>query len=143
MTEPARVDGAKSPAAIVFLAVALGAVTALVILAALGTVGIVEPIPNLPLTVMRLIGLVLLVSGFTVAGLLSGSISPRQIGQDDVAWWRANSAKAVVTWAMAEGLAIIGGVLFMLTGDLVLLAGLGIGGLVILGLNRPGRMMEG
>jgi hypothetical protein len=75
--------------------------------------------------------------------MLSGSIPPRQPDQDKGAWWKANGTKAGATWATAEGLAIIGGVLYFLTGDLVLLAGLGGGGLVILMLNRPGRMMEG
>jgi hypothetical protein len=92
---------------------------------------------------VRVVGLVLLVSGFLVTGMLSGSIAPRQTDQGARAWWQANSSKAVITWAIAEGLAVVGGVLYLLTGDLVLLAGLGGGGLVILVLNRPQRMMEG
>jgi hypothetical protein len=115
----------------------------LVILVVLGTVGIVGPIPGLPLTVIRVVGLVLLVVGFTATGVLSGSIPPLRSGENEIAWWQANSGKAVATWAAAEGLAIIGGVLFLLMADPVLLAGLGGGGLVILVLNRPGRMMEG
>ncbi len=132
-----------SPATIIFLAVTVGAVLSVATLAVLGSIGIVLPIPNLPLIMVRVVGLVLLVSGFLVTGMLSGSIAPRQTDQGARAWWQANSSKAVITWAIAEGLAVVGGVLYLLTGDLVLLAGLGGGGLVILVLNRPQRMMEG
>ena len=149
MTEPhgggggATSTSARSPATLLYLAISAGTVVTLVVLVLLGSAGIVDPIPGLPLTVVRVVGLVLLVLGFTATGMLSGSIPPRQSGENEAAWWQANSGKAVATWAAAEGLAIVGGVLFLLTADLVLLAGLGGGGLVILVLNRPGRMMEG
>jgi len=131
------------PAGILFSLIAFGAAAMLVVFVILGSLGVVSPVPNLPETVMRVVGLVILVSGFTVIGMLSGSIPPRQSSQTDWDWWQANSRKAVITWAGAEGLAVIGGVLFLITGDLVLLLGLGGGGLVILMLNRPKRMMEG
>jgi hypothetical protein len=133
----------RSPATFVFLAVVVGAVVTVSILAVLGTLRVVEPIPNIPLTAVRVFGLVALVSGFMAAGMLSGRIPPLQTDQDEVSWWQANSQKAVVTWAAAEGIAVVGGVLFLLTADVVLLAALGGGGLLILLLNRPGRMMEG
>ena len=132
-----------SPATLVFFAIAVGAVLTLAVLVTLGAGGIVYPIPDFPLTLVRVVGLVLLVAGFTVTGMLSGSIPPRQSNQDERAWWQANSQKAVGTWAMAEGLAVVGGVLYLLTGDLVLLVGLGGGGLMILLLNRSQRLMEG
>jgi hypothetical protein len=127
----------------VFLAIVAGVVLTVGTLAVLSAAGIVTPIPDLPLTTIRVVGLLLLVVGFTTAGMLSGSIPPRHASQDERAWWTANSQKAIGTWAMAEGLAVVGGVLFLLTSDLVLLAGLGGGGLLILLLNRPQRMMEG
>jgi hypothetical protein len=126
-----------------FLAISAGAVLTVGILTVLGAAGIVSPIPGLPLTVVRVVGLVLLVVVFTVTGMLSGSIPPRQSGEDERAWWQANSQRAVGTWAMAEGLAVVGGVLYLLTSDLVPLVGLGGGGFLILLLNRPLRMMEG
>jgi len=132
-----------SPAALLHLVIVVGAIVTVAILAMLSTTGIVEPIPEIPLTVVRAAGLVLLVSGFTVAGMLSGRIPPRQTDQDELAWWQANAQKAVVTWAAGEGLAVVGGVLFLLTADVVVLAGLGGGGLLIILLNRPARMMEG
>jgi hypothetical protein len=121
----------------------LCAILTVITLAVIGSLEIGIPKPDLPGTLLRVIGLVILVAGFIVTGMLSGSIPPRQTDQDELTWWRANSSKAIATWATAEGLAIIGGTFYFLTGDLVLLAGLGGGGLVILMLNRPGRMMEG
>jgi len=128
---------------VVFIAIAIGAVMSLVVLAVIGVTAVNQPIVDLPSTVMRVVGLVLLVVGFTATGLFSGGIPRRQSSETEAAWWKANGGKAVATWACAEGLAVVGGVLFVLLGDLVLLAGLGGGGLVILMLNRPGRMMEG
>ena len=148
MTDPQEGQGATpghvrpNAPKLVFLAVAVGATLTLITLAVLGSIDLGFPRPELPTTVVRVAGLVLLISGFTVAGMLSGSIPPRQADQDDGAWWKANFMRAAVTWVIAEGLAIFGGVLYFLTGDLVLLAGLGGGGLVVLVLNRPGRMME-
>jgi len=136
-------SGKRNPAALIYVLVFAGAVLTTSILAVLGFAGIVSPIPDLPSVVLRVVGLVLLVLVFGVSGMVSGGIRPLAREQDEQDWWTENGSRAVATWALAEGLAVVGGVFWLLTGDLVILVGLGVGGVVILVLNRPGRMMEG
>ncbi len=132
-----------NPASLVYLAIVFGAVLTVLVLVIVGASGVVSPIPDIPHTIVRVVSLVFLVSGVAVVGIISGGVRPRQGDMDELAWWRANSSRAVIAWAAAEGLAVVGGVLWLLTGDWVPLAGLGVGGLVVLVLNRPGRLMEG
>lgn len=134
---------AGNPASLVFLAIAFGAVLTVFVLAIVGALGLVSPIPDVPHMIVRVISLVFLVSGVAVVGMISGSIRPRRSDMDALAWWRANSSRALIAWAAAEGLAVVGGVLWLLTGDWIPLVGLGVGGLVVLVMNRPGRLMEG
>jgi len=133
----------KSPAAVVYLAVGAGAALGVVALTVIGVLGIVTPMSTLPNLPFRVVGLVLLVVGFVATGMLSGGIPPCRAEERASEWWRANSTRAVITWAAAEGLAILGGVLWLLSGDLILYVCLVGGGLVLLLLNRPKRMMEG
>lgn len=130
-------------ALIAYVVFFFGAASAVVILTVVRAAGIVTPSADLPLLTIRVVGLVLLVIGFVVTGVLSGRIPPKKSGEDDSAWWQANSSDAVATWATAEGIAILGGVFWLLTGDVILLIGLAGGGLVLLLLNRPQRMMAG
>jgi FtsH-binding integral membrane protein len=141
--EPAVDASRTSPASLVYWALTGGAFVTVAVLAVVASAGIVAPIPNLPVSVIRIVCFVLLVAGFAVTGMFSGSVSPRQAGQDESGWWEANSNKAVLTWALAEATASVGAVLHMFTGDLIPLVALGGGGLLILLLNRPQRMMEG
>ncbi len=60
---------------------------------------------------------------------------------DRDAWWRANVQRALVVWALAEGSALVGAALWLLTGDLAVLAGVCGAALAVLALNRPGRLL--
>jgi hypothetical protein len=94
----------------VYWALAGGAFVTVTVLVVIASAGIVSPIPNFPKLAIRIVSFVLLVAGFAVTGMFSGSIPPLQTGQDEGQWWQANSNKAVLTWALAEGTAAIGGV---------------------------------
>ncbi|MFC1640246.1 hypothetical protein ACFL3B_05750 [Gemmatimonadota bacterium] len=133
----------RSPASIVYLAVFAGAFLSVAALTIVGTTGIVSAPQGFPLLPFRIIGMVLLVLGFVATGVLSGGIPPRGSDADELEWWRANSTRAVSTWATAEGLAILGGVFWLLTRDMIVYVCLVGGGLVLLLLNRPQRLMEG
>jgi hypothetical protein len=133
----------KNPASLAYLSVVIGAVVGVGVLTVLGARGIVAPLDGLPFLPIRILGLVLLVSGFLATGMLSGGIPPRSPDADPLMWWKANSVRAVGTWAAAEGMAIVGGVFWLLSGDVILYGCLVGGGLVLLLLNRPQRMMEG
>lgn len=142
-SEAAAGESSKSPAAVVYLAVVAGATMVVIALTVVGFLGIVSPLSGLPHLPLRVGGLMLLVLGFLVTGMLSGGIPPCRADHDESEWWRANSARAVITWAAAESLAILGGVFWLLTGDLILYVCLVAGGLGLLFVNRPQRMMEG
>ena len=133
----------KNPASLAYLSIVIGAVTGVGVLTVLGVRGIVTPLEGLPFLPIRIFGLVLLVSGFLAIGMLSGGIPPRSPDVHPLVWWKANSVRAVGTWAAAEGMAIAGGAFWLLSGDVILYGCLVGGGLVLLLLNRPQRMMEG
>jgi len=133
----------KNVALLLYLAIVAGAVLGVVAPTIIGARGVMSPSPDLPLLPIRVVGLVLLVFGFLAVGILSGGIPPLGTGADESEWWSANSTRAVGTWAMAEGLAILGAVFWVLTGDTILYVGLVAGGFVLLFLNRPQRMMKG
>lgn len=133
----------KNPASLAYFSIAAGAVLGVGVLTVLGVRGIVSPVEGLPFLPIRIFGLVLLVTGFLATGMLSGGIPPRSPDSDLPTWWKANSVRAVAAWAAAEGMAIIGGVFWLLSRDLILYVCLVGGGLVLLLLNRPQRMMEG
>lgn len=135
-------DSGRSPAVILHLAFAAGAMLGVVAIAVVGSLGIVTPIPDLPRTPMRAIGLVLMVGGFVATGALSGGVGPRRKDQSEMSWWRANSTRATATWALSEGLAIIGAVFWLLTRDIIVFVCLVGGGIGLLIFNRPGKMME-
>ena len=137
------VEPSHNIALLVYLAGVAGAVLGVGALTVVGARGVVSPIDDLPLLPLRIIGMVLMVLGFLAVGVLSGGIPPRQPDANPSEWWAANSSRAVITWATAEGLAILGGVFWLLSGDMILYLCLVGGGLVLLFLNRPQRMMEG
>lgn len=141
--EAAAAPRRKNPAVLIYLAVWAGAVVCILALTVVGILSAMPLMPNPPLRTLRVIGLALLVAGFIGVGMLSGGILPCRADDDEMKWWRANSVRAVTTWAAAEGIAVLGAVFWLLTGDMVLYAGFVGGGLVLLMLNRPGRMMEG
>jgi hypothetical protein len=68
-------------------------------------------------------------------------ITPLAPGGDENAWWNAHLVSALLIWAMGESVAVLGSVFFFISGDPLMLAMIG-GGLLLLFLSRPGRLME-
>jgi len=90
---------------------------------------------------IRFIGGVVLVASLVLVRLVRSGVIPRQRGQDRNSWWAANAGRVLVIWAVADAVAMCGTVFWFLTGDPVLLA-LTAFGLLLLVLNRPGRLID-
>lgn len=127
-------------ASVVYLAMYGGVAGMLVILAVLRTQVGGAPGADLAL-VLRGVGGGLLVAGIVLHQVLRRSVVGRRAGESEDAWWRNNGARVVVLWVQAEGLALVGGVFWYLTGDTVLLA-LVVVGVLTLAFSRPGRLAE-
>ena len=97
---------------------------------------------SLPTWVFRVVALALAAGGFLVVQALRAGLPSRHAGEDRAAWWRTNGARAIAVWAVSEGTALTGGVLWFLTGDLLVLAVLAGVGLVSLILSRPGLLAD-
>lgn len=129
-------------ARVVWAAVALSATTATVILVALRTMGSVPApavvIPPIPLRVAS----VVLLLGATVALRVVRATFPA-VRSDRGEWWAAHLGRVVAVWALADGMAILGAVAFLLTGDsLVLALAVGWAAAMFVG-YAPGRLTNG
>ncbi len=127
----------------VYITLVFSAISAIVVLLAVSSMGVVTGSLELPLLPFRIVGLALLIVGFTVGGMMSGGIKPKSADEDATTWWQTNSQKAVLVWMIGEGLAVIAGVSWILVADMLLLVALSVGGLMLLFLNRPQRMIGG
>jgi len=101
-----------------------------------------QPPPSGPVWVFRVIAMALAAGGFVVVQVLRAALPSRHAGEERTAWWSANGARAITVWAVSEGMALTGGVLWFLTGDLLVLAVLTGFGLVSLMLSRPGLLAD-
>ena len=100
----------------------------------------VVDIPN-AVSVLRMTALGLFVAVVIVVRVLRSRIQPLAPDGDENAWWNAHLLPALAMWAAGEGVAMLGSVFFFLDGDLVMLAVIS-GGLLLLLLSRPGRLKE-
>ncbi len=82
------------------------------------------------------VGLLVLVVTFVGRGL------PRFTGGDPEVWWRANAPRVLVLWGAAEGAAIVGVVLWMLSGDHLLFALVAVPAIAVLGTHGPSQLLE-
>jgi hypothetical protein len=94
----------------------------------------------LPADVLRYVVLVVAAVDLALFRAMRGRIERPDAGVDLTAWWRANLGAAIIVWASAEGLSLIGAVFHYLTGDLVPLAVAGVG-VLLLALAQPGRLV--
>lgn len=92
--------------------------------------------------VFRIVTAAVLVGALFTAGLLWSRIPALRDWPDQAAWWREQAGRAVVVWALAEGAAMMGGVVWFLTGDPLILVGVTGAALAMLVMYRPGRLAE-
>lgn len=104
---------------------------------------LVFPVIDLPNAVaaLRVSALVIMVGQAVVVRMLRNRIAPLSPGGDENAWWNAHLVSAMAIWGLGEGVALLGSAFFFLAGDVVMLAMIG-GGLFLLLMSRPGRLME-
>lgn len=100
------------------------------------------PVSELPgaRTGLRLAALAATAVLVLLVGALRRRITPLAPNGDENAWWNAHLTPALAIWAVGEGGAFLGSVLFFLDGDALML-GLIAGGLLLLLQSRPGRLM--
>jgi len=126
----------------VWTAVALSAATATVILVALRAMGS-APVTEvvIPPTPLRVASMLLLL-GATVALRVVCATFPEVRGDRDD-WWTAHLGKAVAIWALADGMAVLGAVAYLLTRDaLVLALAVAWAAAMFVG-HAPGRLTNG
>ena len=99
-----------------------------------------EPYQDLVL-VFRIVALAELVIAVILIRMVRRRMEPFALGGDEVAWWRAHMAQAIIVWALAEGAVLLGAIFWLLTGDLVLLAGVAAVALALLVMNHPRALM--
>lgn len=127
-------------ARIVHAGIVGGVAIMILVIAALRTTLSLDPFDQLT-TVFRVVAVgVLLVSVFVMRAVRS-SVEPVAPRGDRDAWWRANMARAMVVWAVAEGAALAGAMFWLLTGDFVILVVVTGVSLALLAANRPGALM--
>jgi hypothetical protein len=103
---------------------------------------LVLPLIDLPAAIMtlRVAAVVVMVAQALVVGWRRDRITPLTQGDDENAWWNAHLVSALLIWGLGEAVAALGSVFFFITGDVLMLAMIG-GGLFLLFLSRPSRLM--
>ena len=92
-------------------------------------------------TVLRFVAIATLMAQAVVVRIVRNRIEPLPPGGDEDAWWNAFLTPCLVIWGLGESLTILGSVFFFLTGDWLML-GVAAGGLVLLFLANPTRLMR-
>jgi hypothetical protein len=72
---------------------------------------------------------------------LRDRLPARASGESADAWWERNLPRAVAIWTLAEGLALLGGVFYLLTGRAVALSAAALG-LALLAFCSPGTLVD-
>jgi hypothetical protein len=97
----------------------------------------------LPLSALRLAAFAAAVLALAANRALRMGFPAFGGGRDGTAWWQANGRRVLVVWALAEGTATIGAVLWLLSGDAVVLAVASGVGLLLLLTGRPASFESG
>lgn len=105
-------------------------------------VRLVSPIVDLPGATpgLRVAAALLIVTLAVLVRVLRSRIQPLSPDGDENAWWNAHLPSALAIWSAGEGAVLLGSVFFFLSGDIVMLA-LIAAGLLLLLLSRPSRLM--
>jgi hypothetical protein len=106
-------------------------------------VRLLVPVVEMPeaRTGLRIAAVMATVTLGVVVRVLWHRITPLAEGGDENTWWNAHLVPALAIWAVGEGGAFLGSVFFFLDGDVLMLAMIG-GGLLLLLRSRPGRLMH-
>jgi hypothetical protein len=72
---------------------------------------------------------------------LRDRLPARGPGESADAWWERNLPRAIAIWTLAEGLALLGGVFYLLTGRAVALSAAALG-LALLAFCSPGTLVD-
>ncbi len=99
--------------------------------------------PPVPASSLRLVGGVVAAACYGAALLLRSRLIPPAGDQPEHEWWAANQPRAVVLWALIEGGMALGGVIFLLSGDLPALLGITGAGLLLMLAFTPQRLAGG
>lgn len=91
--------------------------------------------------VLRLAAIAMLMAQAVVVRIVRNRIDPLPPGGSEDAWWNAHLTPCIVIWGLGESLVVLGSVFFFLTGDWLML-GVAAGGLVLLFLANPTRLMQ-
>ena len=101
------------------------------------------PVVDFPkaITGLRIAAVLAMFAQAAVVRLRRDRIAPLPPNGDENAWWNAHFVSAFLIWVMGESVAVLGSLFFFISGDPLMLAMIG-GGLFLLFLSRPGRLME-
>lgn len=91
--------------------------------------------------VLPLITYVVGAMSYGMALVFRGRIPALAPGDDENAWWARNLSRALVVWAMAEAPMILAGIVFLLLGNLTVLAVVAGAGFLIMLLTAPARLV--
>ena len=102
---------------------------------------VIEPDRNFH-RVLRFVALLILVGGGWAIARVRRDI-PLQTGETDLdRWWQTNSSRVIVTWAISEGIAISGATVWLLTGDVLVLAAVVVSAIAMLLRLGPSRWVS-
>lgn len=129
---------ATRTATLIFLAMLASVVLTLLVAAALRWAGVFDAV-TLPSAVAWA---PLVMAGLAAAAVLAlRTRLPARGTASAEAWWTAQLPRVVALWALAEGAAMLGTVVYLVTGAPVALAGAG-AGLALLAFNTPSMLVE-
>ena len=94
---------------------------------------------DVPRYIFWVVGVAVTAGHLMVMRVIRGRIPEYKRSMDRADWWRVAFPPAVLIWALAVGMALIGTVLWFVTGDAALLFVVA-AGLIALLWNRPGSL---
>lgn len=126
---------------VVHSALVVGVVVIMLVFGVVRELATFQSAPEL-LTVFRIVAFAELAAVVLVARVLWGRVSPLREAANVVQWWSGQAGRLIIVWSLAEGAAMLGGVLWLLTGDRLILVGVTGVALALLVMYRPSRVAE-
>ena len=118
-----------------------GAIFATPLTALLRWVAPVIHIGGTPALTLRYLALAILMGQAVVVRVVRNRIEALPPGASEDEWWNTYLPPCLLIWGLGESLAILGSLFFFVTGDWLML-GVASGGLVLLFLANPTRLMR-